>query len=220
MTTPDPHVGADLLGPAALGLLDADGQRRVQAHLRACDACAAELAALTATVGRLAQLDGSPALLADLVADRPAPALAEGVLRRVAAERQRAQRGQRLLAAAAAVAVLLAGVLSATALSREVPAAPREPVAVRAAAGVSASAALVAHTWGVEIALAVTGLADGAPYTVEVETADGRVLPAGAFLGTGRRTLTCSLNSAVLRPDAAAFTVRDASRAEVLSARL
>jgi anti-sigma factor RsiW len=212
------HLPVELLGPAALGLATPEELARVRAHVDACGACGLELARLRATAGRLSALDASPALLDDLLADGAAQA--DAVLLRVAAERRRGQRVQQLLAAAAAVAVLLAGVVSAVAVGRDEAPRPLEVVAVQAAPGVSATATLVPHTWGMEIALVARGLADGAAYSVEVTTDDGRVLSAGAFLGTGERTLTCSLNSAVLRDDARSFVVRGAAGTPVVSAEL
>lgn len=201
----------ELLGPAALGLLTSPEQAELDAHLRTCADCRTELAALTATAGRLADLDADSALAGS--------SLPAGVLAAVARDRRRATRLQVVVAAAASVAVLLAGLVTAGALDRA-PEVPLEAVAVQAGPGVEASADLVAHTWGVEIKLAAAGLADGRPYTVQVRTEDGRVVDAGAFLGTGDRPLLCNLNASVLREDADSFTVRDAGGREVLSARL
>ena len=49
---------------------------------------------------------------------------------------------------------------------------------------------------------------------------DGVLTTAGAFVGTGDRRMLCSLNSAVLRPDAAGFVVLDDQGREVVSADL
>ena len=220
--TPSRHTDmTSLLGPAALGLLTSTEQRRLDAHLSACTACRDELAALTAVGARLAEVP------ADVVLDEPAVSSrrTEAVLAAVASERQserrRSQRLQAALAAAASVVVLAAGVVTAQALDAE-PASevPLEAVAVRAPDGVDARADLVAHTWGVEIKLVAAGLETGRPYTVQVTTDEGRVVDAGAFLGTGDRALACNLNASVLRPDAASFAVLDASGRAVLTADL
>ena len=210
--TPSRHDDlTELLGPAALGLLTTPEQAELDAHLRTCADCRRELAELTATADRLAALDAESALAGSGLSDR--------VLGAVARERRRATRLQAVVAAAASVAVLLAGLVTAGALDR-VPDVPLEPVAVQADAGVQARADLVAHTWGVEIKLVAAGLADGRPYTVQVRTERGELVEAGAFLGTGERTLSCNLNASVLREDAASFTVRDSGGREVLSAQL
>lgn len=220
--TSSPHHDAALLGPAALGLLTAPEQARLDRHLADCPACRSELDDLTRVVGRLGDLHGEQALLEDL---RPSPDRADAVLAAVAAERRRldraAGRRQSVLAAAAAVAVLAAGLVSASALSRDrLPVIPLEPVAVTADAGVEARADVVAHTWGVEIKLVASGLADGRPYTVEVTTDTGDVVGAGGFLGTGARPLLCNLNTTVLREAATSFVVLDAQGEQVLSGQL
>jgi hypothetical protein len=75
--------------------------------------------------------------------------------------------------------------------------------------GVTAAAALVNHTWGVEVKLTATGFTDGGRFRVDVVGTDGRRYPAGAFVGTGTKEMHCNLSSAVLRPDARGFEVRD-----------
>ncbi|MBW3551699.1 MAG: UdgX family uracil-DNA binding protein, partial [Proteobacteria bacterium] len=193
-----------LLGPAALGLLTSREQEQLDRHLRTCAGCREELAALTGVARRLGDLDAESALAG------PPGGVADLVLARVSRERRRAQRLQGLVAAAASVAVLLAGLVTAGALTEDAPEVPMEAVAVQADRGVDATANLVAHTWGVEIKLVAAGLADGRPYTVQVRTERGELVDAGAFLGTGERTLSCNLNASVLREDAASFSVRDA----------
>jgi anti-sigma factor RsiW len=211
--TPSRHDDVvPLLGPAALGLLTSREQEQLDRHLAGCAACRDELTALTGVAARLGDLDAESALTA------ASPGLADAVLARVGRERRRTQRLQALVAAAASVAVLLAGLVSAGALRED--AVPLEAVAVRAPAGVVASADLVAHTWGVEIKLAAAGLDEGAAYRVQVRTDEGRMVDAGAFLGTGERTLNCNLNTSVLREDATAFAVLDPSGAQVLTAEL
>lgn len=211
--TPSRHEDtAALLGPAALGLLTSREQQQLDAHLAGCASCREELAALTGVASRLGDLDADAALAG------PAAEVADAVLLRVARERRRAQRLQGLVAAAASVAVLLAGLVTAGTLGRDD--VPREAVAVSTTGQVEASAALVAHTWGVEIQLVAAGLAAGQPYTVEITTARGDVVAAGAFLGVGAKTLTCSLNASVLREDARAFVVLDSQGTQVLSADL
>jgi hypothetical protein len=202
-----------LLGPAALGLLTGPEQAELDQHLRGCADCREELAALTQVAARLGDLDPGVALA------EPAD-IADAVLARVGRERRRAQLLQAVVAAAASVAVLMAGLVTAGALGDRASSVPLEQVAVEAPAGVEASADLVAHTWGVEIKLAAAGLAAGRPYTVQVRTQQGEVVDAGAFLGTGARTLNCNLNASVLREDAESFAVLDGAGAQVLTAQL
>ena len=117
-------------------------------------------------------------------------------------------------AGAAAAAVLVGGL----AVTRDDPAPvagppPMEQVAVASYDDdVTADAALVNHTWGVEVKLTATGFDDGRAYQVVVVGTDGRRYPAGAFVGTGSREMHCNLSSAVLRPDAVGFEVRTQQR--------
>jgi hypothetical protein len=211
-----------LLGPAALGLLTTVERQQLDAHLRGCARCRDELAELAGVVDRLGELDSEQALLDDV---RPDVDRVGGVLTAIAVDcsrqRRRSQRWQSLLAAAASVAVLAAGLTAVGALERDSGSAvPLEPVAVQAQAGVQARAELVPHTWGVEIKLVARGLAAGQAFSVQVRTVDGAMVDAGAFLGTGDRTLFCNLNTSVLRPDAVGFVVRDAAGEQVLVAEL
>ncbi|WP_205860606.1 DUF4394 domain-containing protein [Phycicoccus sp. HDW14] len=75
--------------------------------------------------------------------------------------------------------------------------------------GVTATAGVVPHTWGVEVRLTASGFAAGDRYRVVVLGEDGRTYPAGEFVGTGARPMVCNLNSSVLRADAAGFEVLD-----------
>jgi hypothetical protein len=214
-----PH---DLLGPAALGLLTSREQRTLDQHLDGCARCRDELATLKDVTGRLAALEPEDAETLQLGSS---PLRTDRILAEIgsaaATERRRGRRLQSVLGTAASVSVLIAGLVTAGALNTDQPAdVPLESVAIAAPAGVDASADLVAHTWGVEIKLRATGLQDGRAYSVQVLTTDGRVTDAGAFIGTGERTLDCNLNTSVLRPEAESFTVFDEGGTEVLTADL
>lgn len=121
--------------------------------------------------------------------------------------------------AAAAVALVVVGVFAGWSVSESGrPAVPLESVAVgQAAPGVSASAALVPHTWGVEIKLTAVGFGNGTPYRVVVVDRQGHDVGAGEFVGTGAAEMRCNLNSSVLRGNAAGFKVLDPSGVVALS---
>ena len=228
----------ELLGEHALGALPPDVQAGLDAHLDGCASCRAELAELRPVVERLRVAD--PDALAPQV-DPPAD-LGGRISRRIAAERAlpsiegRPARPPRLAAAAAAVVVLAAAVglgavvgrqtapgssASPPAVESPAPRIPLETVPVVTAAGVrSGDAAIIAHTWGVEARFTGSGFLRGERYRAAFRAQDGRVLPAGEFVGTGGRTLTCNLQSALLREAAAAFLVLDADGRTVLSADL
>ena len=217
MTAPAHDAFTAVLGPAALGLLNGAERAELDRHLAGCATCRDELTALTAVVDRMGTLNDLSLL------DAPAPdtGRTSQVLVRLGAERRRQGRRQALLAAAASAVVLVAGVVTASALGRDsAPSVPLEAVAVSSTTpGVQARADLVPHTWGVEIKLTASGLPPE-PYSVQVRTDTGEVVDAGAFLGTGEKTLLCNLNAAVLRDDAMSFVVLNGSGTPVLSAAL
>jgi hypothetical protein len=143
----------------------------------------------------------------------------------------------RWLAAAAAAAVFAAGGTGGWLLGREggddrggVVAAPvtgppgtlgaLEPVPVDPVpAGVQAQAQVVAHTWGTEAVLDLSGLAREGTYEVLVVGRDGAEAGAGTFVATAG-VVRCRLNAAVLRPAAARLVVRQVSGGVVLDAPL
>ncbi|MCZ2861037.1 anti-sigma factor family protein [Blastococcus sp. VKM Ac-2987] len=210
------------LGVYALGHGTAAERAAVRAHLDGCAACRAELAELSPLAPRLAGLD--PDRLDETPA--PPPGLREAVLARIAAEerarpaRRPSRRRTALVAAAAAAGIAAAG-FGVGWLTRPVPTpVPLEVVAVEVTeAGIEASAALVPHTWGVEVKLSGEGFTAGEVYRVAVTEQDGGVVPAGSFLGVGPVELHCNLNSSVLREDASGFSVIDADGAVVLRSR-
>ena len=209
------------LGGYALGHGDLAERAAVRAHLDGCAACRAELAELAPVAARLADVD--PDHLDE--APQVPPGLGDAVLARIAAEQSSRpadvhRRRTRLAAAAAAAGIAAAGAGIGW-LVRPVPdPEPLEAVAVQVAdAGISATADIVPHTWGVEVVLSGEGFVAGEVYRVSVRKADGDVVPAGAFLGVGPAELHCNLNSPVLREDAAGFDVVDADGSVVLSSR-
>ena len=214
----------ELLGAYALGHLPEDEAAYVERHLDDCGPCRDDLAYVAPVVARLRAL--GPAATAT-----PPPSLGDRVALAVARERAhrstalRFRRASVALAAAASLVVAVgAGAVagrSSTPAVTATPKGPFEPVPVNVAApGVTANAGVVPHTWGVEIKLTAAGFDPGATYAVWVTTADGRRRSAGAFVGTGAKEMRCNLNSDVLRPDAAAFDVVDATGRTVLTGAL
>lgn len=98
---------------------------------------------------------------------------------------------------------------------------PVEQVPLVSAAGLKADTAVViAHSWGVEARFEGTGFAAGQVYRAAFKSTDGRLLPAGEFVGTGDKTLKCNMQSALLRADTTFFLVMDTDGRTVLSAEL
>ncbi|MGW6445803.1 anti-sigma factor family protein [Lentzea sp. NPDC055074] len=193
----------ELLGAYVLNHLEGPELAAVLDHLDDCAECRATVAELAPVARALSGANAD---------DVTAPAhLEDLVVRRIDAQRGRRTRTKVLLTAAAAV------VVAGAAWWYLRPAVPLEPVALVQAPGVTAEAAIVPHTWGVEIKLDGHGFAAGQTYRVAVTGTDGGEVSAGSFLGTGANTMHCNLNSSVLRANASGFVVRDASGAITLS---
>lgn len=211
------------LGAYVLGALPADEAAVLEAHLATCAGCRAERDDLLPVAAVLGELRGDdrgaappatvPSGLDDLVLAR--------LDREAARERRTAwarRAGLAAVAGAAAAVVLVAGLAITRDDVPEPKVVPTEPVAVVVTDDdVTADAALVNHTWGVEVRLTAAGFDDGGRYRVAIVGTDGKRYPAGAFVGTGSREMVCNLNSAVLRPEASGFEVRDGSGQVVAS---
>lgn len=250
MSTPQEHRRLrELLGAYVLGALPAQEAAGLLAHLDGCAACRAELAEIAPLAETLrgidpdvlSELPAPPADLGQRICQHVAEegALARARSRRDQRDEQAHQRTRRLVTAAAAVAVLAgvagAGTLVGRSTAPIVLAAPSpapsaspspapiplERVPVVAAAGLKVStASVIAHTWGLEARFDGTGFAAGRVYRAAFRSADGALLPAGEFLGTGARTLKCNMQSALLRSAATGFVVMDQDGRTVLSAKL
>lgn len=212
------------LGAHALGALRPEEAAALEGHLAGCAACRAELAELrpAATVlDELRSLTGPTGL----PADQPTapPGLAARIEADLAGHRRRAwlRRGAvAVLAGAAAAVVLVVGLAVVGDDQEPAPTVPMEAVDVEVSApGVEADAALVNHTWGVEVKLQGSGFRDGGRYVVNVLGTGGRTFPAGEFVGTGDAEMLCNLNSSVLRDRATGFEVRDPRGRVVVSSR-
>lgn len=196
------------LGAFALGQLTGDRWHAVHDHLETCAVCRADLDEIAPVAGLLG---GARDRLRpdDLSTDPAPPPLPDALIAEVRAAAPAPVRRPRLvlLAAAAAVGVLVAGGVGYV-VGTNTGQVPREDVAVRAAApGIRAEAALIAHTWGMEVTLTATGFTAGEAYTVTVTDDAGRTVGAGEFLGTGGQEMVCNLNSSVLRADASLVQV-------------
>lgn len=230
------------LGAYVLGHLTAAQRAEVDAHLGGCAACRAELADLRPVARVLAAGDRPPAPDVPV----PARALGARIDSAVREESRRRRLRSGLRVGLAAAAVVLLALLGAVGIdwlrpatdggpgpiasggprttasatpsgSASAPLGVAQPVPVQVRRPrVSATAGLVAHTWGTEIRLVASGLADRGTYRVTVLGRDGTRFAAGAFLGTGARPVTCSLNAAVLAPATRGFEVVDADGAVVL----
>lgn len=135
--------------------------------------------------------------------------------------RRRWPIGRALLAIAAAIALLAVGVgIGSQAFPRAAPGPRFETVAFQQAPpGVDASGRLIAHTWGTEIQLIVTGLVDGQSYRADFYSEDGTEFPGGAFIGVSG-PMVCNLNAAILRPEVTLLRITTDEGEPVLEADL
>jgi hypothetical protein len=221
-----------LLGSYALGHLTPAEADRVRAHLDGCPDCRAELAEIQPVADRLGLVDAAS------YADRPVPSpdLGERISRAIAdegrraghddlaasrARRRRTARWGAVAAAAVLVAALAGGVVGRATAPSAAP-VPTEPISVRVEDRdvTVESAALVAHTWGVELRLVGEGFADGETFRAAFRTTDGDLVPAGEFRGVGQASMNCFLQSSVLREDVTEVVVTDSDGGLVLASPL
>ena len=236
----------ELLGSYALGDLPPAVAAGLVAHLDGCAACRAELAEIAPLAedlrgvdpGRLSDLATPPAGLGIRIRTAVAEerALVDARAARQARQAVRAGRRRAFVAVAAGVAVLMAGISLGAVLrdpgagppqalpsSSPSPSVPIEPLVLERTGPSSPqiqTAGLIPHTWGVEVRMVGTGFTEGQTFRAAFRSLDGRLLPAGEFLGTGEKTLTCNMQAALLRPDTVGFVVMDASGVPVLTTEL
>jgi anti-sigma-K factor RskA len=203
----------EALGAYVLGHLDDDLRRSVEDHLATCETCRAEVAEL----GSLAEaLRGVDRTWEDDPGVVTTPAALDERIRRLVRE---PSRRRRWLPAGIAVAVAAAAAVAATVVvTRDEPPTVIAVPGVRVADGITATAGLVNHTWGVEIRLRTTGLRAGERFEVWVLGEDGASYDAGEILGVAGATITCGMSSSVPLDDAESFRVVDAGGAEVIAA--
>lgn len=91
-------------------------------------------------------------------------------------------------------------------------------LSLQLASGIDAEGGLVKHTWGTELKLEASGLAEGAAYDVVFVSDGGTEVSAGSMLGTGENTLRCSVNAALPIDDADRVVVTDRAGAVVIAA--
>jgi len=227
-----------LLAAAATGDLEPDEAEALEELLRTDPTASDELAGLLRVAAAL------PAAGAGWSAVEPPAALRASVLAatsgrrdddeplpdrrgRGAPPRPRARRTATLLAVAAVGVVL--GAAGAVGVGAVLDAPPEGPPGTLGAVeavtwrgepdGVDAQASVVAHTWGTETVVDVTGLDLGAGYELVVLDATGAEVASGGFVGA-QDVQECRLNAPVLREAADRLEVRDDDGALVMAADL
>ena len=194
------------LGVYVLGAAETGERARVEAHLRGCPACRAELM-------RLAPL---PGLLASVPADlRPAgrlPGEATGQAAPAGA-RARPDRWWQAVAAAACVAAI-AGAAGGFLLA---PGAAHRPASVtltgaNPAMHVTATAALAATSWGTSIQLRLRGLPRNVPCRLIVRSRTGATEVSGVWDAWGDGPISVPASAGWRPSDIASLEVATAAK--------
>jgi anti-sigma factor RsiW len=198
MTDPFEHADAAY----AMGALDPQEAADFEEHLRTCPACRARVEEARASTALLGAASAADFLGPDLAEAEPMPdTLLPGLLRRARRERNR----RTILAAgiAAVVAACLVAVAFLAWPSSDTSSEPsRQAFAAVRPSPVSASAELVAKTWGTEIDLKCKyehEVDESHPYGLRVIDKDGLEHGAGSWsLGPGT-TITFTGGTSVQR---------------------
>ncbi len=208
------------LGAYVLGQLDAAERAQLDEHLASCEECRAEVTELSPLAAGLRSVDLDALMPVGIV---PPPELDDRIRAALPSASAHSPRFRGWKPAAAGLAVgIAASTVIAVSLPDDKPATVAGPTIIsvdriNAESGVTASAGLVDHTWGVEIKLSATGLPADQAYDVKVIAKNGKEYEAGEFVGVAGKTITCNMSSSVLLADATSFTVVDAAGHEVIS---
>ena len=188
-----------LLGGYLLGGLDEVDTDRLDAHLRDCDDCRAELDMLAPVPELLKRLpaaqraDGEPGAGPVLpIGTRPSAERIERLLSKMRAERNRERRVARVRWLAAAAVVLVAaaigfGVITADRGGVRQPTVLPSPALVTAqfqpaaGSGLTGEAVLTPKTWGVSVALDVERLEGNGPFVCQVRNTSGQIEQAAIW---------------------------------------
>lgn len=206
------------LGAYALGQLDDHLRDEVEQHLAVCDTCPVELASIGPVVRALRSVDLATWSSSTTVVGVP-PGLDDRIRRALPPPRRAARAHGRLTGAALAAVAVAAAVVITAVVVRDgsqpvVVAVPR----VTTAPGITASAGLVDHAWGVEVKLRASGLPAGERFRMWVTADDGRSREAGELIGVAGTEVVCDMSSSVLLEHATAFRVVDERGVEMISA--
>ena len=187
-----------LLGGYLLGGLDEVDTDRLDAHLRDCDGCRAELDMLAPVPELLQRLpeaqraDGDAAAAPVLaIGTRPSAERIESLLSKMRAERRRERRVARVRWLAAAAVVLVAAAIGFGVITADRGKVPNQvlpsPELVTAqfepspGSGLTGEAVLTPKTWGVSVSLNVSRLQGKGPFVCQVRNVAGQVEQAAIW---------------------------------------
>jgi hypothetical protein len=199
------------LGVYVLGAADAEERERVEAHLRGCPACRAELARLRPLPGLLARVPD------DMLAGGRQPG-AVGPAARV----RRPPARRRWRAGAAVCAAAAAGVAAGWWLAPSGAGQPPATVMLSAAnpaTHVSATAALTATSWGTSIQLRLRGLPLNVECHLIVRSSTGAAEVAGIWDAWQAGPVTIPASAGWLPSDIASLQVATADKILVTMSR-
>ncbi|GIF05390.1 zf-HC2 domain-containing protein [Actinoplanes siamensis] len=216
-----------LLGGYLLGGLDEADTDRLDAHLHDCAECRAELDRLAPVPEMLQHLPDARHLGGDLPpltvapAARPSPQNIENLLSRMRAEKTRETRVSRVRwLVAASVAVIAAGAIGYGVILNRGDGGPSQqpPVAAQTitanfqaatGSGMGGQAVLTKKTWGVAVALNMTGMQGKAPFFCMVKKADGTTQQAAVWGETPEHTAKVEGSSSFPATDVRAIVITD-----------
>ena len=215
-----------LLGGYLLGGLDEVDTDRLDAHLRDCDECRAELDMLAPVPELLKRLpeahqaDGGgdpPPILA--IGTRPSQDRIESLLGKMRADRTRTRRVAQVRWLAAAAVVLIAAAIGIGVFTADrdntVPQVLPSPELVTAqfqpssGSGLTGEAVLTPKTWGVSVSLAVERLEGNGPFVCQVKKTDGTVEQAAIWGPTPTGEAKVIGASSIQMKDVSAVMVAD-----------
>jgi hypothetical protein len=201
------HRYQEQIGAFLLGKLDAGELKAMQAHLDSCPSCQAEARELEPVVAALA--DAVPDRIDEVT--RPPGDLEESTLAPILGEIQHARSSRRQFqwsaVAAAAIFVVVMGLAAFTWLAG--PGVALEKLSFSdVPPDVKVEGDLIAHDWGTEIRLDVSGLQFCQTYRVTLENEDGERVNVGTIIGTGDKTVSRTFKSELSREDASRLEVR------------
>jgi anti-sigma factor RsiW len=215
-----------LLGGYLLGGLDDVDTDRLDAHLRDCDDCRAELDILAPVPELLKRLPeahradgGNGAAPALAIGTRPSAERIEGLLRKMRAERTRERRVAQIRWLAAAAVVLVAaaigfGVITADRGNVQPQVLPSPELVTAqfesaAGSGLTGEAVLTPKTWGVSVALDVERLQGEGPFVCQVRNQAGHVEQAAIWGPTPSGNAKVIGASSIQIRNVSAITVAD-----------
>lgn len=184
-------------------------------HLATCPACRSELDDLRGVAGAVLLAD--PATPRDTT--HPPVDLPQRILAQVGAETARLRWRRAVALAAAAVILLVSAGFMVARFGGDHATKDASGISLVGEDGASATAQLIAHQWGTEVALDVAGLSDGEVYWLWLTGADGKRVGAGTLTGTGGE-MHATLASALPADAARRIWLTDADDEVVLDAMI